>query len=108
MSEVKAYDDIAVRAPIGLARTLLKVRGSTAWAIALDQTDRTREWVEKSRARFTTTNLEFIPWFDLADFYNKSVTLLSSQMVVVRTDHRPDHRSQHLERADHECARADR
>ena len=85
VSEVKAYDDVAVRAPIGLARTLLKVRGSSAWVIALDETDRTREWVEKSRARFAATNLEFIPWFDLADFYNKSVTLLSSQMVVVRT-----------------------
>jgi putative ABC transport system permease protein len=41
--------------------------------------------IEQSRARFGATNLEFIPWFDLSDFYNKSVTLLSSQMVVVRT-----------------------
>ena len=83
-SDVKAYDDSALRAPIGLARRLLKVRGSHIWVIALDKTEDTREWVDRMRAELRSTKLELIPWYDLADFYNKSVKLLSSQMFFVR------------------------
>jgi putative ABC transport system permease protein len=84
MSEVKAYDDTAIRVPIGLARQLLKVHGSHAWVIALDDTERTAQWVKAARLRLGDAKIELIPWFDLADFYNKSVTLLSSQLVVLR------------------------
>lgn len=83
-SEVKAYDDTAIRAPVALARQLLKVSGSHAWVVALDQTGRTVPWVEEFRGRLGPAGLELIPWFEMADFYNKSVTLLSSQMLVVR------------------------
>ena len=84
MSDVRAYDDTVVRAPIVLARQLLKVSGSHAWVIALDQTERTQPWVKEFRHRFEGSDYELIPWFEMADFYNKSVTLLSSQMLVVR------------------------
>lgn len=83
-SELKAYDDSAIRVPIGLARQLLKVRGSHVWVVGLDDTDHTRQWIDETRARLKGTKLELIPWFDLADFYNKSVTLLSRQLSVVR------------------------
>ena len=83
-SEVKSYDDTAIRVPIGLARQLLKVRGSHIWVVGLDSTERTGPWIEAARARLTGTKLEMIPWFDLADFYNKTVKLLSSQLAVVR------------------------
>jgi putative ABC transport system permease protein len=83
-SELKAYDDSAIRVPIGLARQLLKVRGSHVWIVGLDDTDHTRQWIDETRARLKGTKLELIPWFDLADFYNKSVTLLSRQLSVVR------------------------
>lgn len=84
LSELKSYDDTAIRLPIGLARQLLKVSGSHAWVIALDDTERTREWMDRYRPRLAEAKLDLVPWFELADFYNKSVTLLSSQMLIVR------------------------
>ncbi len=83
-TEVKAYDDTAIRVPIAMARRLLKVSGSHAWVIVLDDTERTVPWVEEFRGRLMPAGLEIIPWFEMADFYNKTVTLLSSQMRVVR------------------------
>ena len=83
-SEVKAYDDTAIRVPIGLARQLLKVRGSHVWVVGLDDTDRTKMWIDAARAHLKGSKLELIPWLDLADFYNKTVKLLSSQLAVVR------------------------
>ena len=32
----------------------------------------------------STSNLEFVPWYDRADFYNKTVNLYSRQMDVVK------------------------
>jgi putative ABC transport system permease protein len=83
-SELKSFDDAAIRVPIQLARRLLKVSGSHAWAIALQETEQTRTWVDRYRVPLAKAHLEALPWFDLADFYNKSVTLLSSQMLIVR------------------------
>lgn len=83
VTEAKAYDDLAVRLPIGLARELLKVSGSTTWVIALDQTERTKDVVERLGAKYSP-KLEFVPWYDLSDFYAKTVALLSSQMNFVR------------------------
>jgi putative ABC transport system permease protein len=83
-SELKSFDDAAIRVPIQLARRLLKVSGSHAWVIALQETEQTRTWVDRYRVPLAKANLEALPWFDLADFYNKSVTLLSSQMLIVR------------------------
>jgi len=70
--------------PIGTARTLLRVSGTHVWVVALDRTENTRETVEYFRARFAGSALQFIPWFDVADFYNKTVALLTTQMNVVR------------------------
>jgi len=84
MTEAKGYDDTGLRAPIALVRNLLQVSGSHVWVIGLDKTERTKEMVERFRARFASSNLQFVPWYDLADFYSKTVTLLSSQMNVVR------------------------
>ena len=84
VTEVKSYDDLAVRLPIRLARELLKVSGSTVWVIALDRTEQTKDMVERFGRQFGTAKLEFVPWFDLSDFYAKTVALLSSQMDFVR------------------------
>lgn len=84
VTEAKSYDDLAVRLPIGLARELLKASGSTVWVIALDRTEHTKEVVESLSRQFETAKLEFVPWFDLSDFYAKTVALLSRQMDFVR------------------------
>jgi len=80
----KAFDDVALRVPIESSRTLLSVAGAHIWVVSLDRTEQTPESVAELRARFAETGLQFIPWFDLADYYTKTVALLTSQMDVVR------------------------
>ena len=82
-TEVKAYDDSSIRLPIDLARELLRVSGSNSWVIALDSTDHTTDLLNLFRREFTNDNLQFVPWFDMSDFYKKTVALLSRQMDVV-------------------------
>jgi len=79
----KAYDDSAIRIPLPLADELLRVSGAHQWIVVLRDTADTPAAVERFRERFAASNLEFIPWYDLADFYNKTVSLLSKQMGVI-------------------------
>ncbi|TCV82392.1 ABC transporter permease [Sulfurirhabdus autotrophica] len=82
----KAYDDAALRLPIGLANSLLRVSGAHAWLVLLNETDRTDAFLAQFRARFPLADnkLEFVPWYQQADFYNKTVALFSKQMNVLR------------------------
>jgi putative ABC transport system permease protein len=53
--------------------------------LLLDDADLTAATVAELGRRFPTreTGLQFVPWFELADFYNKTVRLFSRQMLVV-------------------------
>jgi len=82
-TEVKAYDDSAVRFPISLARELLRVDGSHVWVAALDSTDNYRVAADDLRSKLPA-DLEVATWFDLSDFYRKAVTLLSRQIDVMK------------------------
>ena len=82
-TEVKAYDDSAIRMPIALARDLLRVKGAHAWVVGLTETDQTDETVAYLRERLPAARFEVKSWFDLSDFYRKSVTLLSRQVNVI-------------------------
>ncbi|MGB8433790.1 MAG: ABC transporter permease [Burkholderiales bacterium] len=82
-TDTKAFDDAALRVPLPLAQELLRVSGSHMWVIRLDDTDRTREIRNALEARFGK-DLEFVPWYGLADFYNKTVALFSKQVGVMR------------------------
>jgi len=79
----KAYDDSALRAPLPMAQKLLRVSGSHRWILLLDDTKYTAQTVLALREKFRDSGLEFVPWYDLADFYNKMVALLSKQIGVV-------------------------
>ena len=81
----KAYDDSAIRIPLTLATELLRTPGSHEWVVVLTDTEHTAQATEALRAEFADSGLEFVPWYDLADFYNKTVTLLSRQMGVIQT-----------------------
>lgn len=76
----KAYDDTALRLPIGLAHALLHTQGAHKWLVVLDETEQTDAFLAQFRARFP--RLEFVPWYERADFYNKTVTLFLQQMRV--------------------------
>jgi putative ABC transport system permease protein len=83
-SASKAYDDSAVRVPLPIARQLLGMNGSHRWIIVLDDTDDTASTVRALERRFGNGQLQFVPWYDLADFYNKVFALLSRQIGVVQ------------------------
>jgi putative ABC transport system permease protein len=80
----KAYDDSALRVPIAMSRKLLRVSGSHSYALLLDKTEHTDAVVAQLRERFRGEPLEFVPWSQMADFYNKTAELFSRQVSVVR------------------------
>lgn len=82
----KAYDNVTLRVPISLARTLIRARGTHTWIVFLDETDRTDGLLAEFRSKYpaSQSNLQFVPWHALADFYNKTVDLFSRQMRIVR------------------------
>jgi putative ABC transport system permease protein len=79
----KAYDDAALRVPIDAARQLLRVSGSHSYALVLDKTENTDAVVSLLRQRFSGQAIEFIPWYRMADFYNKTARLFSRQVAVL-------------------------
>ncbi|MCB1744050.1 MAG: FtsX-like permease family protein, partial [Gammaproteobacteria bacterium] len=82
----KAFDDSALRVPLPTARRLLETDGSHAWVVLLDETENTPAVTTELRNALGASNLglDIVPWFDLADFYAKFVTLFSRQVNVVR------------------------
>jgi len=80
----QAYDDSALRLPIGLGESLLRVDGAHRWLVLLEDTERTDAFLARFRAHYPNSGLEFVPWYQQADFYNKTVTLFGQQMLVLR------------------------
>lgn len=86
-TSTKAFDDSVLRIPVDSARRLLGTDGAHTWVLLLAETRQTGPVLSDLRKRFPqeTTGLEFVPWFELADFYNKTVRLFSRQMLVVQS-----------------------
>lgn len=80
----KPYDDHALQLPLVTARRLLRVDGEHVWIVLLRDTDRTAAMLADFRKEGDYAGLEFTPWWELADFYNKTVKLFSRQLDVVR------------------------
>jgi putative ABC transport system permease protein len=85
-STSQAYDNSALRLPLSQAQSLLRVQGAHEWLILLDKTDETDDFLAQFRARFpgAGSSFEFVPWYAHADFYNKTVSLFSRQIDVLR------------------------
>ncbi len=79
----KAYDDSALRVPMPLARRLLRVDGAHRWILVVDDTRDTTATMLALREKFRGSGLEFVPWYELADFYKKTAALLSKQVSIV-------------------------
>ena len=79
----KAYDDVAVHVPFGLANELLQAGGAHTWVVYLDRTDNTPSVVRALDERLGQ-DLVAIPWYEAADFYNKTVRLFSRQVLVMK------------------------
>lgn len=81
----KEFDDAALRLPLSLAQQLLKTQGVHRWLLLLDDTAYTDTAVAKIKMHFAAegAELEVVPWYRLADFYNKTVALFGRQLSVV-------------------------
>lgn len=81
----KAYDDRALRLPLGLAHRLTRSDGVSRLMVLLPETERAPAAAERVRAALQGRGLEVLLWSDMADFYTKTVDLFRRQLGVVRT-----------------------
>jgi putative ABC transport system permease protein len=79
----KAYDDVAIRIPFGLANEMLQAGGAHVWVVYVDKTGNTPAVVRAIGERLDR-NLALVPWYEAADFYNKTVQLFSKQVLVMK------------------------
>lgn len=80
----KAYDDAALRLHLTLAQQLMRTSGAHRWVVLLDDTDATDGTVLELRKAFEGGGFAVVPWYDLADFYNKTRVLFSRQVGVMK------------------------
>jgi len=85
VSTNQAYDDSALRLPLVWHRHCCgKWSPCLVGAAKLIQSARMTIWRSPCRFPLSTNKLEFVPWYQQADFYNKTVALFSQQMNVLR------------------------
>lgn len=80
----KSYDDIAIRLPIGKARHLINTQSSHVWAILLNDTTETDLVLAKLRDKFSQDEFDIVPWYKLADYYNKTIVLFTKQTLGIK------------------------
>jgi len=80
----KAYDDAALRVPLATAQELLRVTGAHKWVVLLSGTGATPAATAGMRAQLDARRFDVVPWYELADFYNKTVELFSKQVNVMK------------------------
>jgi putative ABC transport system permease protein len=80
----KSYDDAALRLPIGTARELLRTKGSHVWVVLLNETSDTDMMLARLRDKLPQDKFEVVPWYRLADIYNKTATLFTKQIQGIR------------------------
>jgi putative ABC transport system permease protein len=80
----KAYDDVALRLPIGTAHELLRTNGVHAWVVMLNETRETGSVVAALRAELPESQFDVVPWYELADLYNKTARLFRRQVDGIR------------------------
>ncbi|MFN2339022.1 MAG: ABC transporter permease, partial [Gammaproteobacteria bacterium] len=79
----KAYDDVALRIPLPLARELMRTDGEHLRLVLLDRIDQTEAAVQQLRDTLPSDRYQVVPWQNMSDFYNKSVELFSKQVGVI-------------------------
>lgn len=79
----KAYDDAAIRLLLPTAQQLIGAGGAHVWIALLDNVEQTDEVARRIQAQLPK-NFQVVRWYELADFYNKTVALFSKQVQVVK------------------------
>jgi putative ABC transport system permease protein len=80
----REYDNSAVRIPLAAAQELLYTEGVHSLVFALDSTETTDAVVGMLRERLPQDEYEVKTWYELADFYGKTVDLYRRQFGVMQ------------------------
>ena len=80
----KSYDDNAIRIPIETAQKLIRVTGAHSWIVLLNHTEDTNQVLSLLHDQLPQSKFEITPWYQLADFYNKTTVLLSKQVLAIK------------------------
>lgn len=80
----KDYDDRAIRIPLAAAQELLASSSVQSLVVLLDRTDATDRVVGAARAKLGEQGYEVKPWYELADFYAKTVELYKRQFGALQ------------------------
>ncbi len=83
-TQVRAFDEVAIRMPLTMARRLLHVGGVHVWVVALDDVANVDEASAHLKSTLDASRFDVVRWVDLSDFYTKTVTFLSGQLGVMR------------------------
>lgn len=79
----QAYDEVAVHVPLRLADGMLEARGAHTWVVYLHDTAQTPAVLQALRGQLGA-QYQLVPWYEAADFYNKTVRLFSRQVLVMK------------------------
>ena len=80
----REYDASVVQIPLSTAQFLLDVQSAHSIVLSLDETDMTDQVMESIKQRYYGSGLEVVPWYELADFYQKTVALYKRQFTVLQ------------------------
>jgi putative ABC transport system permease protein len=80
----KEYDDRAVRIPLSTAAELLSTTAVHSLVFALDSWTATDEVATLLRRQLSTEQFEIKTWYELSDFYKKTVELYRRHFAVLR------------------------
>jgi putative ABC transport system permease protein len=80
----KEYDDRAVRIPMVAAQELLFNPSIHSLVVSLDDTDATDKVASAVREKLGNQGYEVKPWYELADFYEKTVALYRRQFGALQ------------------------
>jgi putative ABC transport system permease protein len=80
----KDYDDRAVRIPLSAARSLLAMTTVHSLVFALDNSAATDEVARLLRRQLPENEFELKTWYELSDFYQKTVELYKRHFGVLR------------------------
>jgi putative ABC transport system permease protein len=80
----KDYDDRAVRIPLAAAQGLLVTHSVHSLVVSLDNTRATGKVTAEVKKLLRNQGYEIKPWYQLADFYNKTVALYKRQFGVLQ------------------------
>ncbi len=80
----KEYDDRAVRIPMSSAQELLYTNAVHSLVVALDDSTVTDGVMATVKNKIATLDYEVKPWYELADFYEKTVALYKRQFGALQ------------------------